>query len=91
MIEIAYALKGEYFKDLLFDVNTPQAKWQEAGFVVIEKPFEEAIKYIKTPEHRKGGFRMIGVSFEGNLSRLKEIAEEWFFYSSNEVKLVIRR
>ena len=69
------ALKSEQFKDLLFGINTPQAKWEQAGFAVIEKPFEEALKYIEIPEHYKGFSTDNSFSVENNLPRLKQIAE----------------
>ena len=69
------ALKSEQFKDLLFGINTPQAKWEQAGFAVIEKPFEEALKYIEIPEHYKGFSTDNSFSVEDNLPRLKQIAE----------------
>ena len=74
-IHISGALKSEYFKDLLFGINTPQTEWEQAGFVVIEKPFKEAIKDIKIPEYYEAFKRSSPFSIKDNLPRLKQIAD----------------
>ena len=72
-IHISGALKSEYFKDLLFGTNTSKTEWEQAGFVVIEKPFKEAIKDIKIPEYYEALYSPF--SIEDNLPRLKQIAD----------------
>lgn len=76
MIHISRALKSEHFKDLLFGTNTLKADWERAGFIVIEKPFREAIKDIKLPEHYRDVITDHPFSIEDNLPRLKQIADD---------------
>ena len=87
-IHISKALKSEHFKDLLFGTNTSKADWEQAGFVVIEKPFKEAIKDIKISEH----YRVLKdspFSVEDNLPRLKQIADDGYLAAQLRMSWVL--